>query len=546
MHRRRSAVAAALAAALAAGCGADETVSPASPPPDPIEFDALGPLWGSEGAGSFRFGAASAATQIEDQNVSTDWFLFTQPEVEGGLEQGEDFVGDASKGFSLAIEDVALMQSLGLDSYRFSIEWARVEPERDEIDEEALAHYDEFIDALLAAGIRPMITVHHFSNPVWVADPRDPECEDGVSDDNLCGLGHPEGGPQIVEEMAEHAALLADRYGDRVDEWATLNEPVNYLLAAYGIGVFPPGRSTIYNLLDDFIPVVRDYLLAHAAIYDALHETDSVDADDDGETAAVGLTLSVADWVPARFNAPSEDAEDVDATERLRYVFHYLLVDALLAGRFDPDIDGTLDEERPELEGRLDWLGLQYYFRAGVTGNNGVIPVLELSPCYTTFDFGSCIPPVDPTFCVPDMRYEHYAPGLHTVLMEYSTRYEGLPLVVTEGGIATEVGERRAENVVRALEQISRARADGADVRGYYHWSLYDNFEWSEGYGPRFGLFRVDYDTFERTPTTGADVYGQVIEGRLLTSEHRARFGGDGPMTPEDPDAPAPTACNLL
>jgi len=546
MDLRRACTAAALGSALTSGCGVEESVHPVPPPPDPITFAEPGPLVGPLGADGFRFGAASAATQTEDRNENTDWHLFTLPENQGGLGRGADFVGDASKGFSLALDDVQLLQSLGLDSYRFSIEWARIEPARDQVDEDALAHYDELIDALVAAGIRPMVTVHHFSNPVWVADPRDPECDKGVSDDNLCGLGHPEGGPQIVEEMAEHAALLAERYGDRVDEWATFNEPINYLVAAYGIGLFPPGRTALFAPLDKFVPVARDLLLAHASMYDAIHTADVDDADDDGSAAAVGLTLSVADWVPARHNELSTEPEDAEAVERLRYVFHYLLVDSIRAGRFDPDLDGTLDEARPELQSTLDWLGLQYYFRAGVTGQNGVIPVLNLSPCFAAFDFGSCIPPKDPTFCVPAMRYEHYAPGLHTVLMEFASRYDGLPLVVTEGGIATEVGQRRAENVVRALEQIQRARADGADVRGYYHWSIYDNFEWAEGFEPRFGLFRVDFDTYVRTPTLGAEVYREVISARSLTSAHRTRYGGEGPMTPEDPSAPPPTVCNRL
>ncbi len=210
----------------------------------PIELPAMGSLSADSGNGSFRFGAASAATQIEDQNTNTDWYVYTQPKADGGLGNGT-FVGDAAKGYEKAIADVELLKAMHLDSYRFSIEWARIEPKRDQIDEAALQHYSDFIDALIAAGIKPMITVHHFSNPVWVDDPRDKDCANGPTDDNLCGLGHPQGGPMVIEEMAEHAKLLAERFGDRVDEWGTVNEPVNYLLAAYGIGYFPPGKQSI-------------------------------------------------------------------------------------------------------------------------------------------------------------------------------------------------------------------------------------------------------------------------------------------------------------
>jgi beta-glucosidase/6-phospho-beta-glucosidase/beta-galactosidase len=220
------------------------TSSPASTPtpPEPVTYGALGSLVGEAGKGGFRFGASSAATQIEDQNHAVDWAVWTAPEAEGGLGKGEDPLGDASLGYTKAIEDVGLLVELGVDSYRFSIDWARVEPERDVIDEEALAHYDAFLDALVAAGIRPMVTIHHFSNPVWVDDPRGVDCAGGPTDQNLCGWNHPEGAPLVLAELDEHVRLLAERFGDRVDEWCTVNEPINYMLAGYGIGNFPPGN----------------------------------------------------------------------------------------------------------------------------------------------------------------------------------------------------------------------------------------------------------------------------------------------------------------
>ena len=497
----------------------------------------MGALAGESGRGSWRFGAASAATQIEEAVPESDWYVWSQRTADGGLGRGKAFVGEAARGFSRAIEDIDLIASTNLDSYRFSVEWSRLEPVRDQFDEEAFAHYGRLLDELRARGIRPMITVHHFSNPVWIADPRDASCSQnpmpGQPDDtNLCGLGSP-GGPQIVEEMAELAGELARRYGDRVDEWATLNEPVNYLIAGYGIGNFPPGKILITALLTDFVPVVRDYLAAHAAMYDAIKAADTWDSDADGVAAAVGFTLSVVDWQAAQGNHLSTEAIDLGARDRITYVYHHLAVDAFVRGTFDPQLDGSGDEAHPEWAGRLDWLGVQYYFRAGVTGSAGAVPVLNLTPCFGAFDLGSCLPALDPTTCVPIMGYEFHAPGLYTILKDMSARYPALPLVVTEAGIATEDGKRRAENVVRVLEQVERARAEGVDVRGYYHWSLFDNFEWHEGFGPRFGLFRVDYTTYARTPTEGATVLGEIAGGRTMTTAHRQTHGGDGPMTPE-------------
>jgi beta-glucosidase len=513
----------ALVALAIVGCGGDDA-------PD-IAFGAFGPLSGDAGRGSFRFGVATAATQIEDMNTSTDWYLWTRPVPDGGLGKGP-FVGEATRGYSKMMDDVALIQQLGVDSYRFSIEWARVEPQRGVIDEDAIAHYRQELMALRAAGIHPVVTLHHFSNPVWVADPRNGACTGGPTDTNLCGLGSP-GGAMVIAAMAKHAGLMAKRFGDLVDEWGTLNEPINYLLAAYGVGSYPPGRFTILSPTTQFIPIVRDYIAAHAAMYSAIKANDTIDADGDGIAAAVGLSLSIADWEPARDNLPSTNPDDIAARDRLVYFFHYLFADALTGGMLDTNLDGVSDEQHPEWAGTLDWLGLQYYLRSGVTAATTLIPVINLTPCFGGFDAGACLPAPDPTYCVPRMGYEGWTDGIHDILVAFHARYPELPLVVTEAGIATDVGKRRAENVVRILEAIARARDAGVDVRGYYHWSLTDNFEWSEGFGPHFGLYSVDYATYARTATEGAEALAAIAKARTLTSAQRSRYGGTGPMTPE-------------
>ena len=511
-------------------CSSGESVTPV--PSLDLSFGAVGSISAPSGKGGFRFGASSAATQIEDQNTKTDWYLWTGATADGGLGH-PPFVGDASDGYTMAEADIDLLVQMHLDSYRFSIEWARVEPQRGVIDEAALDHYSKLLDALKAHGIRPNVTIHHFSNPVWVDDPRDPGCANGPSDTNLCGLDNPVGGPMVVQAMADHARLLAQRFGDRVDDWATLNEPVNYLLAAYFAGTYPPGKAGIIDIPNKFIPAVRNYISAHAAMYKAIKEADTIDADGDGVAASVGFTKEAAEWVAASNGMPSTDPVDTDARDRLLWVYQHLFVDALREGSFDSDLDGKLDEPHPEWKDTLDWLGVQYYFRGGVTGYPTLIPVLNLTPCYSTFDLGACIPPLDPTYRVPVMNYEHDPAGLYVVLKDFSERWPGLPLTVTESGIATQVGTRRAEMIVRALEQIDKARKEGADVRGYYHWSIYDNFEWALGYVPRFGLYTVDFDTFKRTPTEGATVFGAIAKAREVTADQRKQYGGDGPMTPE-------------
>ncbi len=512
---------------------ASDDASDAAPAsPLPLTFGAPGQLAGDAGKGSFFFGVATAAAQIEEDNTASDWWLWTAPEPDGLAKS--PFVGDAVMGYEKAIEDVDLVASMHLDTYRFNVNWPRVEPVRDAVDEDALAHYGALLDALVARAIRPMITVHHFSNPVWVDDPRIDGCDEGPTDANLCGWGDVDGGPIVVEELAEHAALIAARYGDRVDDWATLNEPVNYAVASYGVGQFPPGRQLLLEDVDAFVRVFRNLVAAHVAVYDAIMAADTVDADGDGVAARVGLTLSVAEWTPSRENASSDLPEDIAAADRMRYLYHELFPRSIVDGTFDADLDGAGEEDHPEWAGRLDWLGVQYYFRAGVSGETALIPLIDLVLCAGGFDFGACVAPEDETWWVPSMGYEYYAPGLFNVLSAMGAAFPDLPMAVTEGGIATEVGERRADNIVRSLEQIDRAIREGVDVRGYYHWSLMDNFEWSEGYEPRFGLYRVDLDTYARTPTLGAEVLGEIAELRGVTQALLDAHGGDGPMHPEE------------
>jgi beta-glucosidase len=279
---------------------------------------------------------------------------------------------------------------------------------------------------------------------------------------------------------------------------------------------------------------VQNYIAAHVAIYDAIRENDTGDADGDGVNASIGLTLSVADWTPARANLPSDNPADIAAANKVAYVYHFLVVDALRSGLFDADVDGVGETAKPDWTGKIDWLGVQYYFRAGVTGEFEIIDAIDGMFCFGTYDFGSCLPPEDPTWWIPEMFYEFYAPGWLRVFRDMHERYPDLPLVVTEGGIATHLGTRRSENIVRTLEQIAAGIAEGIDIRGYYHWSLMDNFEWAEGYGPKFGLFSVDVEgDYARTPSGAVEVYADIAESRTISPAVRAQYGGNGPMTPE-------------
>lgn len=523
------------------GCGDEKKDAPAV-----VGFGESGSTSADTGDGSFTFGVATAATHIEDMNDHVDWEYWTRPVADGGYGQGAAYLGDAVQGYTRMLDDVELISNLGVDSYRFSMEWARIEPERDKVEEAPLQRYSDFIDALVEKDIEPMVTIHHFSNPLWVAVPGELDCADGPTDTNLCGWSHPEGGPLIIEELVEHAAMLAKRYGDRVDDWVTINEPVNYSLSSYAITAFPPGADLLLNQPQAWLASFKNLIAAHSAIYDAIKANDTVDADGDGVAASVGLSLNVSNFEPVNMNgAMPVDQAAIDATARYKYFYQELFPKSIIEGNFDADFDMVAEEDHPEWRGRMDWLGVQYYSRVGVTPN-AFFPFIMAVPCAVGPEFGGCLPPLDRTKCVPSMNYEWQEEGVYEVLKEYSAAWPDLPMLVTESGIAATEPQRRSEHIVRSLEQIAKARDEGVDVRGYYHWTLMHNFEWAEGYGPKFGLYSVDRTTFERTPTSAVDTLKDITRRRGLTQEQIDTLGGNGPLTleAETPAAGDGPICN--
>lgn len=456
----------------------------------------------------FRWGAAGAAHQIEGGNTNNNWYQFeTLPAFAGKTAEPS---GMAVDGWARYAEDADLAADLGLDLYRLSIEWSRVEPTRGVWDEAAWQHYSDVIDTLRARGIEPMVTLHHFTEPIWVQDLSDPDCATGPSDTNLCGWANPEVPAAFVAFATEAAA----RFGDRVDAWTTFNEPMAYFIAGYIGGNFPPGRSalTVSDIQDDAFPVLFGMFDAHAAAYAALHAADGVDADGDGVAAQVGFTNSVS-WVEA---VDPSDPADVAAADRVQALYGYSFPDAVIRGLVDTDLDGVPEAAHPEWGGTVDQLGIQYYFRLPVLAAPG-FPPLDAIPCDRTL-LGTLgldpsalgCPEIDPDD-VTMMGYEHYPPGLRLITEALADRYPGTPLRVTENGIATTTDRRREESVVRHLKELAVAVADGAPVDGYVHWSLTDNFEWAEGFRPRFGLYAVDLATYTRTRTGGADTFATIV-----------------------------------
>ncbi|WP_119727934.1 GH1 family beta-glucosidase [Thermomonospora amylolytica] len=416
----------------------------------------------------FRWGVATAAYQIEgaaaeDGRGDSVWDVFCREP--GRVRDGH--TGDvACDHYHRWPEDVALMAGLGIDAYRFSIAWPRVQPDgRGAAEPRGLDFYDRLVDALLERGITPFPTLLHWDLPQALED--------------LGGWMNRE----VAHRFAEYAALVAGRLADRVEHWITLNEPVVVTAFGYALGIHAPGRT----LLLDAMPTAHHQLLGHGLAVAALREQGA---------RRVGLTNH---YSPA-WAADETSEADRRAAAAFDVFMNRLYTESVLRGRY-PDLSvlGDLDPAAFVRDGDLavigapvDFLGVNYYnpTRVKAPGPGDPLP-FEIAPIeeYPTTGMGWPI--------VPDAFL-----GLLRTLHE--TYPDVLPpIYVTENGCAFDDSihdEERIDFLARHIDAVHRAVDEGVDVRGYFVWSLLDNFEWAEGYHARFGLVHVDYDTQRRTP----------------------------------------------
>ena len=499
---------------------------------------------------AFRLGAATSAHQVEG-GQQNDWTLWeTLPQFAGHTVEPS---GQAVDHWTRYAEDLDLAAWVGLDVYRLSVEWSRIEPVRGAYDEQALAHYRAVLEAMAARGLSASVTLHHFSEPRWLTDltklaPPVSEgfCPDGPSDEDLCFWSN----PQVPDVFGAFCGRVAAELGDLVDEWMTVNELTGYWLGSSVMGDFPPGLTTSSWAQAEAIalPILRGLLAGHAACYRAIHAADTVDADGDGAAARVGLTTGTGAVRPA----DPGDEEHVRVARVTESLATFLAFDAAATGLLDADLDGEPEEAHPEWAGTLDLLGLQYYASTVIIPLQ-VHPLLEGTPCINLDDEllvglledAGCPPAPTPDFPMNDepaarvYGKQHDPEGLLEVLRKLHQRYPALPVVITEHGYADD-DVKRAASLVRHLAVCHQAVAEGLPLEGYYHWSLLDNFEWGRGFGVRFGLFAVDRaGDLARSPTVAADVYREITAARGLTAELLARWGGSGPLPTAMPGARA-------
>lgn len=404
----------------------------------------------------FLFGAATSAHQVEGDTRDNNW---AEWEDSGHAAR----CGRAVDHWRRFEEDLALMRWLGLTAYRFSVEWSRIEPLPGRFDDQALARYRQWCEALRSAGITPMVTLHHFTEPSWVRG--------GFENPGTC-----EAWVRFVEHVATNLA-------DVVDHWITINEPVGYAVQGWWRGEWPPGRTNPRAA----IGVIENLLVAHAEAYRVIHRLD-------GSACAVGLAHNIVIFEPrARFNPL-----DRFAAKRVDAAYNHAVLTALATGRFEVALPGL--RHRADLDhvrGTQDFLGLNHYYPITVAARPFTAEPLRVgfSDAGETNDLGWSL-----------------EPGSLVAALDLAAPY-GLPILVTEHGTcdADDPDVRRRRYLGDSLRALSNSISNGADVRGYFHWALMDNFEWGYGFSPRFGLFRVDYDTLDRTPTSTAEFYRRVI-----------------------------------
>jgi beta-glucosidase/6-phospho-beta-glucosidase/beta-galactosidase len=505
-------------------------------------------LWGSAISGFQSEMGVGAPT---DEN--SDWWVWVldATNIADGRVSGD--VPEDGPGFydRFASDARLARRRLRHNALRLSIEWSRIFPTSTAgvdisggitpevlaaldalADQTAVAHYRRVLRALRARRLEPVVTLNHFSLPLWIHEPT--TVRDAFTAVDPFAGGVPPGltragwlDPAIVDEFAKLAAYAGATFGDLVDLWCTVNEPVVVLVSGYinfpGIGGnFPPGVFNFAAVLQ----AIPQLVAAHARAYDALHATDTTDGDRDGAAVAAGVVHNMVAFHPTN----AAVARDVAGTAHADYLYNRLFLTAVTAGAFDENLDGDTDdpgEQRPDLAGRSDFIGVNYYLRAAVTGLGvAVTPSIPLFDFLPTFGYQTPENPGGapcPTTC-SDFGWEIHPAGLREVLTFAGGL--GLPVYVTENGIADGADALRAQYVFDHLSTLHRAIADGiADVRGYFHWSLTDNFEWSSGYYPRFGLFAYDVDSGRRTLRRGARPFRRIALRNGITARLIRRYG---------------------
>ena len=431
----------------------------------------------------FLWGAATSAYQIEGSHLADGagpsiWHRFVHTP---GLVRDGDTGDVACDHYQRFESDVALMKSLGLKAYRFSIAWGRVLPEgRGRVNPSGLGFYERLVDKLLEAGIQPMATLYHWDLPAAL-------------DDRGGWLN-----PDVADWFVDYASVVYKALDDRIKLWATLNEPWVVTDGGYLHGALAPGHRNRFEA-----PIASHHLLrSHAKAVQAYRAVGR---------HQVGLVVNIEPKYPA-----SQSAADLAATERADAYMNRQYLDPVMLGRYPDEMREIFGEAWPEWPAKdmelirepIDFLGINYYTRNVVQNDDKAWPVRACAVRQKQATY-------------TETGWEMFPQGLTDTLVWIKQRYGAIPQYVTENGAALfdppVAEDGRIDDPLRVayfrehLGAIAEAIRQGVDLRGYFAWSLLDNLEWSLGYSKRFGIVHVNFETQERTPKASARYYADVI-----------------------------------
>ena len=405
---------------------------------------------------NFLWGVATSAYQIEG-GIENDWSAW---ERSGRLRAAHERCGRATDHHRLWEGDLALVPAIGANAFRFSVEWARIEPRPGEYDIGALEMYRSRIVRLRELGIEPVVTLFHYTHPVWFWD-------------------HGWESSRAVDAFAGFARRCAEAFGELVDIYTLVNEPLVFMLGGYLDGSIPPGRKEF----SAGVTALENLLRAHAAAAAEFREVNPA--------ARFGLAHNMMDFAADR---PGSIADRwlAESADRL---YNRALLEAMATGRAEIRIPsvGSRELRVDELPGAVDFVGVNYYSRLHV---RLTLHRLRLWDVTYRDRRGAGL---------TDTGWEIHPEGLARMIAIAAGT--GLPVLITENGIATRDDTRRADFLREHTLVVRDALSRGVDLRGYLYWSLLDNFEWLDGFGPRFGLYEVDYPTFARRRRRSADLF---------------------------------------
>jgi len=416
---------------------------------------------------NFVWGTATAAHQIEGGCHNNNWHEWEQSKNKNGespILKGA-VSGEACDHWNRYEADIELMKQLGVKSYRFSVEWSKIEPENGQFDETALQHYSNIINAIIRAGVEPVLTLYHFTHPIWFKELGAFEKSENIA---------------IFQRFCER---VFNEFSDRVPRWCTINEIEVEATQSYFSGIWPPGKKDPALVGE----VIKNLLEAHVRVYQSLKKQPN------GDKVQIGLVKNIFQFDPYR----SWHLIDNILALVMDTVFNSAILRFLKTGRFRILIPGLLNvsHSNPKAPVSNDFIGLNYYSHFTIK------PRWKPSELFEFKIRGNETP--------TDMEYSIYPEGFYRAIMRINQL--GLPIFITENGIADKGDHRRGDFIRQYLYALSRAIGDGAMVKGYYYWSLMDNFEWAEGYEMKFGLYEVDFETQERKLRKGSQVYQEII-----------------------------------